>query len=111
MRLPEQDLGGAAREGDAVVRAAGPWTPAVHALLEHLVGLAARPLGARPRRERLEFVPGDVLTMPPWSTTRRSRRSAGLSAPAMTRCGLVAAGGRVVAAAAGRTGRLRGDLP
>ena len=30
------NAGGAVRVGDTVRRAAGPWTPAVHALLAHL---------------------------------------------------------------------------
>jgi hypothetical protein len=58
---------GVVRVGDTVRRPAGPWTPAVHALLEHLhsVGFrgAPRPLGLDERgREVLEFIPGDV----PW---------------------------------------------
>jgi hypothetical protein len=52
------------RIGATVRRTAGPWTPAVHALLEHLraVGFrgAPRPLGLDERgREVLEFVPGE----------------------------------------------------
>lgn len=58
---------GVVRVGATVRRPAGRWTPAVHALLEHLrsVGFpgAPRPLGLDERgREVLEFVPGDV----PW---------------------------------------------
>ncbi len=58
---------GVVRVGDTVRRPAGPWTPAVHALLTHLrsVGFpgAPRPLGLDERgREVLEFIPGDV----PW---------------------------------------------
>jgi Ser/Thr protein kinase RdoA (MazF antagonist) len=57
--------GAVTRVGDTVRRAAGPWTPAVHALLAHLhaVGFrgAPRPLGLDDRgREVLEFVPGDM---------------------------------------------------
>lgn len=53
------------RVGDTVRRAAGPWTPAVHALLAHLhdVGFdgAPRPLGVDEQgREVLSFVPGTV---------------------------------------------------
>ena len=55
------------RVGDTVRRTAGPWTPAVHALLEHLhtVGFrgAPRPLGIDEKgREVLTFAAGEV----PW---------------------------------------------
>lgn len=58
---------GVVRVGDTVRRPAGPWTPAVHALLDHLwsVGFrgAPRPLGIDDQgREVLTFVPGTV----PW---------------------------------------------
>jgi aminoglycoside phosphotransferase (APT) family kinase protein len=57
---------GVVRVGDTVRRPAGPWTPAVHALLEHLrsVGYpgSPRPLGMDERgREVLEFMPGEVV--------------------------------------------------
>jgi Ser/Thr protein kinase RdoA (MazF antagonist) len=57
---------GVVRVGDTVRRPAGPWTPAVHALLTHLheVGFrgAPRPLGLDDRgREVLTFVPGHVV--------------------------------------------------
>jgi Phosphotransferase enzyme family len=57
--------GGVVRVGDTVRRPAGPWTPAVHALLDHLnaVGFAGAPraLGIDDRgREVLTFVPGVV---------------------------------------------------
>jgi Phosphotransferase enzyme family len=53
------------RIGDTVRRPAGPWTPAVHALLDHLYGVgfrgAPRPLGLDDRgREVLTFIPGIV---------------------------------------------------
>ena len=56
---------GVVRVGDTVRRPAGPWTPAVHALLTHLheVGFsgAPRPLGIDDRgREVLTFMPGTV---------------------------------------------------
>jgi Phosphotransferase enzyme family len=35
-RLPGGNVGGAVRVGDTVRRTTGPWTPAVHALLDHL---------------------------------------------------------------------------
>jgi phosphotransferase family enzyme len=58
---------GVVRVGDTVRRPAGPWTPAVHALLDHLhaVGFrgAPRPLGIDDKgREVLTFAAGDV----PW---------------------------------------------
>ncbi|MDX2536350.1 phosphotransferase [Streptomyces scabiei] len=57
---------GVVRVGDTVRRPAGPWTPAVHALLTHLheVGFKAapRPLGLDDQgREVLTFMPGDVV--------------------------------------------------
>jgi hypothetical protein len=57
---------GVVRVGDTVRRPAGPWTPAVHALLAHLRGAgftgAPRPLGIDGRgREVLEFVPGTTV--------------------------------------------------
>src|SRR3954463_12721206 len=75
-----------ARVGDTVRRAAGPWTPTIHALLRHIrasgvelapepLGLAARggagfepapePLGLDERgREIVSFRPGLVPTYP-----------------------------------------------
>jgi hypothetical protein len=57
--------GGVVRVGDTVRRPAGPWTPALHALLTHLhdVGFrgAPRPLGIDEHgREVLTFIPGPV---------------------------------------------------
>jgi hypothetical protein len=57
--------GSVVRVGDTVRRPAGPWTPAVHALLAHLhaVGFhgAPKPLGIDEHgREVLTFVPGTV---------------------------------------------------
>ncbi|MFC6084254.1 phosphotransferase enzyme family protein [Sphaerisporangium aureirubrum] len=57
---------GVVRVGDTVRRPAGPWTPAVHALLAHLhsVGFdaAPRPLGIDDQgREILTFLPGQVV--------------------------------------------------
>ena len=49
IRLDGGNTGGAVRVGDTVRRAAGPWTPSVHALLAHLAGKglvgSPRPLG------------------------------------------------------------------
>jgi 8-oxo-dGTP diphosphatase len=64
--LPGGNVGGAVRVGDTVRRATGPWTPAVHALLDHLhdTGLRGVPrvhgLDAR-GREILDYLPGDVI--------------------------------------------------
>jgi len=57
---------GVVRVGDTVRRPAGPWTPAVHALLTHLHGVgfraAPRPLGIDDQgREVLTFMPGNVV--------------------------------------------------
>lgn len=53
------------RVGDTVRRAAGAWTPAVHALLEHLADVgypAPRPMGMDEQcRETLSFVPGVAI--------------------------------------------------
>lgn len=58
---------GVVRVGDTVRRAAGPWTPAVHALLAHLRAAgfdgAPEPLGLDSRgREVLRYVPGTVAS-------------------------------------------------
>jgi hypothetical protein len=58
---------GVVRVGNTVRRPAGPWTPAVHALLAHLHSAgfpgAPRPLGLDEQgREVLEFISGEV----PW---------------------------------------------
>jgi hypothetical protein len=61
--LPGGNVGGAVRVGDTVRRATGPWTPAVHGLLNHL---AAAGLNGVPRvhgfdergREILDYLPG-----------------------------------------------------
>ncbi|MBD0671520.1 phosphotransferase enzyme family protein [Streptomyces sp. CBMA156] len=57
---------GVVRVGDTVRRPAGPWTPAVHALLEHLHAAgfraAPRPLGLDEQgREVLTYQPGRVV--------------------------------------------------
>ena len=61
--LPGGNVGGAVRVGDTVRRATGPWTPAVHGLLNHLF---AAGLNGVPRvhgfdeqgREILDYLPG-----------------------------------------------------
>jgi hypothetical protein len=57
------------RRGATVVRAAGSWTPTIHALLRHLrargVDWVPEPLGVDPDgREVLTFLPGDVPAYP-----------------------------------------------
>ncbi|QEE62169.1 phosphotransferase [Salinibacterium sp. dk2585] len=56
------------REGDTVLRQAGPWTPTVHRYLDHLaiagVDWAPRPLGIEGDRERLSFIDGTVPVYP-----------------------------------------------
>ena len=57
------------RVGDTVRRAAGPWTPTIHALLRHVrargFDRAPEPLGIDERgREILSFLPGRVGTYP-----------------------------------------------
>jgi 8-oxo-dGTP diphosphatase len=59
------NVGGAVRVADTVRRATGPWTPAVHALLDHVaarVPHVPRVLGFDERgREILTYLPGTVL--------------------------------------------------
>jgi hypothetical protein len=64
--MPGGNVGGAVRVGDTVRRPTGPWTPAVHELLDFLAdaGLphVPRVLGIDDRgREILTFLPGRVL--------------------------------------------------
>ena len=60
------------REGDTVLRLAGPWTPTVHRYLDYLrragVTWAPQPLGIEGDRERLSFVDADVpqYPLPDW---------------------------------------------
>ena len=66
--LPGGNVGGAVRIGATVRRPVGPWTPAVHALLEHLAaaGVPAVPRvhGVDPRgREVLDYLPGEVIDL------------------------------------------------
>ena len=71
-RLDGGNAGGAVRVGGTVRRAAGPWTPAVHALLGYLAsqGFAGspRPLGLDEQgREVLTFLPGETVgSALPW---------------------------------------------
>jgi hypothetical protein len=64
-RLPGGNVGGAVRVGDTVRRPTGAWTPAVHALLDHLatrVPNVPRVLGFDDQgREILTYLPGRVV--------------------------------------------------
>ncbi|MER7274151.1 phosphotransferase [Dactylosporangium sp. NPDC000244] len=65
-RMAGGNTGGAVRVGDTVRRAAGRWTPSVHAVLRHLEAAgfdgAPRALGFDEQgREVLSFLPGDVV--------------------------------------------------
>jgi hypothetical protein len=64
-RLAGGNVGGAVRVGDTVRRGTGPWTPAVHALLDHLAGRlphVPRVVGFDDLgREVLTFLPGHVV--------------------------------------------------
>jgi Phosphotransferase enzyme family len=80
-RLDGGNAGGAVRVGDTVRRSAGPWTPAVHALLRHLADNgfpgSPRPLGVDGQgREMLTFVEGETvgstLPWPAWTHTERT---------------------------------------
>lgn len=71
-RLDGGNTGGAVRIGDTVRRTAGPWTPSVHALLDHLrdVGFdrAPRAFGFDDEgREILSYLPGETVgSSRPW---------------------------------------------
>lgn len=56
------------REGDTVLRQAGPWTPTVHRYLDYQavagVDWAPRPLGIEGDHERLSFIDGTVPVYP-----------------------------------------------
>jgi len=70
--LPGGNAGGAVLAGGTVRRTAGPWTPAVHALLRHLEdrGFAGAPrvIGLDEQgREVLTYLPGETVGMTrPW---------------------------------------------
>jgi Ser/Thr protein kinase RdoA (MazF antagonist) len=65
------------RDGDTVLRIAGPWTPTVHRYLDYLrragVSWAPTPLGIEGDRERLSFVDADVpqYPLPEWVWAER----------------------------------------
>ncbi|NYI39968.1 phosphotransferase [Demequina lutea] len=66
--LPGGNMNAVVRDGDTVLRQAGPWTPTVHRLLNHLaragVDWVPRPLGIEGDRERLSLVEGEVPLYP-----------------------------------------------
>lgn len=65
VRLPGGNVGGAVRNGDTVRRPTGPWTPAVHAFMDHLaahIPYVPRVFGFDDlEREVLEYLPGRVV--------------------------------------------------
>ncbi len=72
------------RRGQAVHRSAGPWTPTIHRLLEHVgchgITWLPRPLGVDERgREVLTYLPGTVPSypMPSWVWADRVLADAG----------------------------------
>ncbi len=70
--LPGGNMNTVTRDGDTVLRNAGPWTPTVHRYLDYLavagVDWAPRALGIEADRERLSFVEGEVpqYPLPDW---------------------------------------------
>ncbi len=66
--LPGGTMNDVVRDGETVLRNAGPWTPTVHRFLAYLadagVDWVPRPLGIEGDRERLSFVEGDVPVYP-----------------------------------------------
>jgi hypothetical protein len=71
--LPGGNMSAVVRRGGAVHRTAGPWTPTVHRLLDHLaasgISWLPRPLGLDDQgREVLTYLPGTVpaYPMPAW---------------------------------------------
>jgi len=78
-QLDGGNVGGAVRAGNTVRRAAGRWTPAVHALLAHLAAKnlpgAPRPLGFDDQgREVLTFMEGETVgSRKPWPAGRTPR--------------------------------------
>ncbi|UFS60911.1 aminoglycoside phosphotransferase family protein [Subtercola endophyticus] len=70
--LPGSNMNAVRREGNTVVRTAGPWTPTVHQYLRYLrvagITWAPQPLGIEGDHERLTFVEGEVplYPLPDW---------------------------------------------
>lgn len=69
-RLGGGNMNAVLRDGDTVLRQSGPWSPSVHALLDHLraagVHVVPQPLGIdlESRRERLGYLAGHVPVYP-----------------------------------------------
>ena len=97
------------RQGDVVIRDAGPWTPAVLALLRHLEEAV---FAGAPRlvgtgldirgRETLTFIEGEFTQPGPWSLDgaaalgrllRELHRATGRSGRRPARCGLTGTAG------------------
>lgn len=81
VELPGGNVGGAVRVGDTVRRPTGPWTPAVHELLDFLAAAGVekipRVLGTDERgREILTFLPGHVLDIHTEPASAAQTRSA-----------------------------------
>lgn len=75
VRLPGGNVGGAVRVGGTVRRPTGPWTPAVHALLQHLharrLDGVPEPLGVDAQhREVLTYLPGVPIDLAEVSDAR-----------------------------------------
>jgi hypothetical protein len=70
------------RVGETVERSAGPWTPTIHAYLDHLAGAGIseipRPIAVRGDTEVLSFVEGEVplYPLPAFVWTDRALRDA-----------------------------------
>ena len=76
-RLPGGNVGGAWKVGHTVRRPTGPWTPAVHALLNHLAGRLDGVPGVHgfdeQGREVLDYLPGQVVDDPAGVSAARLR--------------------------------------
>jgi Phosphotransferase enzyme family len=70
--LPGGNMNAVERDGETVLRTAGPWTPTVHRYLAYLkragIGWIPAPLGVEGGRERLTFLAGEVplYPLPEW---------------------------------------------
>src|SRR5689334_2899089 len=90
---PEGQTTPVLRHGDTVLRPAGPWTPAVHALLIHLENAG---FTGSPRvigngydghgREVLTYIPGDTVDPHAWMTTSPNARTCPTPPPAPPNC-------------------------
>lgn len=66
--LPGGNMNAVTRDGETVLRTAGPWTPTVHRHLEYLqragINWIPRPLEVADGRERLTYITGEVPLYP-----------------------------------------------